>query len=359
MTPEDDIIWFAGFDWGSQTHRVALFDNTGQCRALRDVTHAATGYAELCAWLTKTAQTDPARIGVAIETTHGPAVEMLLDRGFAVFSINPGQLDRFRDRFGVAGAKDDTRDAKVPGRSPRTDRDAFRRLSAEDPLVVRLRGASRMAEELVNERARLTSRLRDDLWRYDPRFLKLGDDLADTWLLAPWKLAPTPATGARLHKTTITRLLADHRIRRLDADEVRAILREPALVVGGGVTEAARHHIQALLPRIQWLNSQLKDVHRTIDTLTVALAGPQTIEPGESVPGQSQARRDVAIPRVKPEGMPAFHAGTGQDQPRRAAGGGTGAPAAARLRCLACFVRCGAGDQTQWQELCGDAAAGV
>jgi hypothetical protein len=38
------------------------------------------------------------------------------------------QLDRFRDRFTVAGAKDDRRDAHVMADSLRTDRHAFRRL---------------------------------------------------------------------------------------------------------------------------------------------------------------------------------------------------------------------------------------
>jgi hypothetical protein len=30
----------------------------------------------------------------------------LLERGFCVYAINPKQLDRFRDRFTVAGAKE-------------------------------------------------------------------------------------------------------------------------------------------------------------------------------------------------------------------------------------------------------------
>ena len=53
----------------------------------------------------------PATVAVAIETPHGVLVDALLEHGFAVFAINPKQLDRFRDRFTVAGAKDDRRDA--------------------------------------------------------------------------------------------------------------------------------------------------------------------------------------------------------------------------------------------------------
>ena len=37
--------------------------------------------------------------------TQGLVVEALLERGFCVYGINPKQLDRFRDRFTVVGAK--------------------------------------------------------------------------------------------------------------------------------------------------------------------------------------------------------------------------------------------------------------
>ena len=58
---------------------------------------------------------------------RGALVELLVERGFAVYAINPKQLDRFRDRFTPAGAKDDRRDALVIGDSLRTDPQAFRR----------------------------------------------------------------------------------------------------------------------------------------------------------------------------------------------------------------------------------------
>jgi len=53
------------------------------------------------------------RVAVAIEVPRGAIVELLVERGFQVFAINPKQLDRFRDRHTVAGAKDDRRDAFV------------------------------------------------------------------------------------------------------------------------------------------------------------------------------------------------------------------------------------------------------
>jgi transposase len=287
--------WFVGFDWGSEQHRVALFDHAGTLIDRRSVAHSAEAYASLADWLLHTTAAEPTAIAVAIETTHGPAVDALIDRGFRVFSINPKQLDRFRDRYSLAGAKDDTRDADTLGRSLRTDPQAFRRLSPDNPLIVQLREATHIAAGLTKDRGRLTSQLRDLLWRYYPQMLQLSDDIGDPWLRAIWQLAPTPQKGARLHKQTIARILQEHRIRRIDADAVRAILQQPPLPAAPGVVQAAVNHIRLLLPRLRLIDAQIKETHATIDALTAQLAGPQVTEPGETVPGQSVEQRDVTI----------------------------------------------------------------
>src|SRR5206468_9514750 len=93
------------------------------------------------------------------------------NRGFVVYAINPKQLDRLRDRFSVAGAKDDRRDAYVQADSLRTDRRLFRRLQVADPRLIELRAWSRLAEELGAERVRLSNRMRHQLWRYYPQML--------------------------------------------------------------------------------------------------------------------------------------------------------------------------------------------
>jgi transposase len=129
---------------------------------------AAQGSRSCAIWLIARTSATPDVIVVAIEMTQGPVVEALLERGFCVYGINPKQLDRFRDRFTVAGAKDDRRDAQVLANSLRTDRHAFRRLSNDEPVIVKLREWSRMADELQQERARLASRMREQLWRYYP-----------------------------------------------------------------------------------------------------------------------------------------------------------------------------------------------
>ena len=107
---------------------------------------------------------------VAIEVPHGPVVESLLAADFAVHSINPRQLDRFRDRFSPSGCKDDRRDAEVLADSLRSDGHCFRTLQPASPQVMRLRSSSRLREELVAERTRLINRIRQKLWNYYPQF---------------------------------------------------------------------------------------------------------------------------------------------------------------------------------------------
>src|SRR5712692_3953172 len=169
LSMAEEVDWFVGIDWASQSHQVCLVDARGECLGERAIAHGGPGIEELCDWLIARTGATPEVIGVAIEMTQGPIVEALLERGFCVYGINPKQLDRFRDRFTVAGAKDDRRDAHVLADSLRTDRHAFRRLSNDEPVIVKLREWSRMADDLQQERTRLASRMREQLWRYTPR----------------------------------------------------------------------------------------------------------------------------------------------------------------------------------------------
>jgi len=198
------------------------------------------------------------------------------------------------DRFTVAGAKDDSRDAHVLGDALRTDPHAFRRLAVEDPVVIELREWSRMNEELQQERTRLANRVRHQLWRYYPQAIELTDDVADDWFLELWQQVPTPATAARVRETTIARILKTHRIRRLDAATALQALRQTPLVVAPGTAEAACAHIRAVAARLRLVNQQIKEAHRAIDGLCAKLETP------ESAPGQICEQRDVTILRSWP-----------------------------------------------------------
>jgi len=274
--------WYAGVDWASESHHVFLTDADGRKIAERVFKHSGEGLAEMAGWLMATSgAAEASQIQIAIEVPHGPVVETLIERTFKVHAINPKQMDRFRDRFTLAGAKDDSRDAEVMASGLRTDARCFRLLAGTDPVVIELREWSRIAEDLGGERNRLTNRMREQLWRYFPALLELESDLGAEWLLDLWETIPAPDKAARIRETTIAKLLKRNRIRRFDAAHVLNVLRRPPVQVAAGTTEAASAHVATLIARIRLVNQQLVEAHRRLDILTARLVPTEEAEPGQ------------------------------------------------------------------------------
>lgn len=296
---EEERNWFVGVDWASEMHQVRLSDAKGRKVGEKTFPHGGAGLAEMAAWIVSLTKTSADQVFVAIEVPHGPVVESLMERGFRVHSINPKQLDRFRDRFSPAGAKDDSRDAEALADALRTDPRCFRPLVPLDPAIIELREWSRMAEDLRDERNRLGNRVRDQLWRYYPQILELTDDVAADWFLDLWKLVPTPDKAAQIRKDTMARFLKRHRIRRLDVAQLLDRLRQPAIRVAPGTTEAAIAHVKGISKRLELVNRQLAEAEHQLDRLTERLAEPTGGQEADE-PGQIQGQRDVTILRSLP-----------------------------------------------------------
>jgi transposase len=291
---QETFTWFAAVDWGAEKHQGCILDARGSIAAEREFSHGGAGLAQLGDWILSIADS-AAVVAVALEVPHGPVVDSLLDRGLAVYAINPKQLDRLRDRFSVSGAKDDRRDAYVAADGLRTDRHLFRRLQIADPRLIELREWSRLAEELQQERVWLSNRLHSQLWRYYPQMLQLTDDIAADWLLDLWTMAPAPAQAKHLRKAKLSQLLKRYRIRRIGAESVLHTLCQPAIKVADGVAEAAGVHIRSLIARLRVVNRELRAAGRKLDELCTGLDTAQvaTVEP-------SGERRDVKILKSMP-----------------------------------------------------------
>lgn len=281
--------WFVGVDWGSDAHALCLVDAQGQVRGRRTVAHTAVAVHEAVQWICEQTGTAPEAIAMGIETPRGVLVDTLIELGFCVFALNPKQLDRFRDRFTVAGAKDDAEDARVLGDALRTDPRAFRRVRPDDPLIIQLREVSRLREDLQEDESRLTNRLRDQLYRVDAAWLTFTPAADESWLWAILAKAADPAGWTQLPRRRIAAALRAHRIRRISADDVLHALRQPRLTVAPGVTDAVATRIAALVAQLQLVHEQRTTAERRIDRLLERLA---TVEGTESEPRE---HRDVEI----------------------------------------------------------------
>jgi transposase len=283
------FLWFVGIDWAAEKYDVCVLDASGKVIARRVIKHSGSGIAELLDWLQKITGGNPEAVAIAIETPRGAVVEGLVERGFAVFAINPKQLDRFRDRHTVAGAKDDSRDALVLGDSLRTDQACFHRVQLDSAEKLRLRELSRIQEELQVQENRLSNQLWEQLHRYYPQTLTLCPAANEAWLWELIEMAPLPAQACQLKLVVVKRLLRSHRIRRVSAEEVLKILRAPALRLAPGAAEAASEHVLLLLPLLRSVHQQSDQVgkrtKRMLEELSASAGGD----------GSEQKHSDAAI----------------------------------------------------------------
>src|SRR5712671_5606545 len=82
LSMAEEIEWFVGIDWASQSHQVCLVDARGECLGERAVAHGGLGIEELCDWLIARTGATPEVIGVAIEMTQGPGRRSLVRTRF-------------------------------------------------------------------------------------------------------------------------------------------------------------------------------------------------------------------------------------------------------------------------------------
>jgi transposase len=203
------LTHFGGFDWGRSEHQLVVVDPAGKIvLSLRfaDDAEGWAGFREKIAVFTK--------LGIAIETSCGPAVERLLDAGLGVYPMNPKAAERYRDRKAPAGAKDDELDAWSFGDGLRTDGHGWRPLLTQDPLTTELRLLCRDEIRLIEQRTGLINQLRAALHEYYPAALDAFEDWASE---GSWQFViafPDPHRLASAGKRKWERFLHSHKLYR-------------------------------------------------------------------------------------------------------------------------------------------------
>jgi transposase len=282
---------FVGIDLGSRLHQAWVLDRSGEFLGECGFEHTAEGLAHLVEWLFKLSEAEATAMAVAIETPHGAVVDCLLEHGIAVYTVNPKQVDRYRDRHAVSGAKDDRRDAMVLADALRTDGHRFQPVRALSAELIRLREQLRIDEELCGEEVMLANRVREQLFRCWPHLLELAPaNLVQPFFWEVLERFVKPDRTCEPEKEQIQALLVKHRIRRLGAERALTLLRMPALPAAAGTLEAALTHIDLLLKRLRLAHEQRLEGRKHIDALLKGLMAA-----GESTNRGAVPATDAAI----------------------------------------------------------------
>jgi transposase len=211
-----ELTHYAGLDWAKDHHDVVVLDAQGQIVAQWRFEHTAAGWNQ---WRERIAAYP--KLGVAVETNFGAAVEQLLESGVALYPVNPANAKRYRERKSNSGNKSDLHDAWAIGDALRIDGQHWRPLAPQDPIVAELRILSRDEVALIEERTALVNQLRQALHEYYPTALEAFDDWISS---AAWSFVeafPTPELLTKAGKRKWDKFLHSHRLYRPQTYEAR------------------------------------------------------------------------------------------------------------------------------------------
>jgi transposase len=268
-SPWERLVCFMGLDWARDHHQILLLDRQGAVCLEGRIQDDAQGWAGLRQALRQRVGPDLTRVGVAIETCSGPAVERLLEMGCTVFPLNPLAAQRYRQRQAPSGDKSDALDARSFAQALRHDGAAWRPLRPEDPLTQELRLLCRDEVALISQRTALVNQLQAALHEYYPAALEAFDDwtLPSAWA---WVEAfPTPQALAAAGPRRWNRFLHTHQLYRPQTYARRLeIFAHAAEFCGTApVTQAKSRLAVALTGQLRTLQTQIQQYRQAIDAL--------------------------------------------------------------------------------------------
>ncbi len=158
-----------GIDWASDHHDVSIVNESGMEVKRMRIEDTLKGYWGLLQML----RIIGGDIPIAIECKEHLLISFLIKEGYTVFSINPKSVDRYKDRYNVAGTKTDPIDAFALADILRTDRHKHRTLVYSSEEVRRLQLHCSEYDKLLKDKNVLEGQLFAALSKYYPLALNL------------------------------------------------------------------------------------------------------------------------------------------------------------------------------------------
>jgi transposase len=202
---------FVGIDWADRKHDVCLQAADSLKREFSVIPHQVEAIND---WAQSLLQRFGSPIAVAVELSKGPIVYALQKfDGFVIYPINPSTLARYREAFTPSRAKDDPTDAEFAVDLLLRHPERFKPLQ---PQSLEMRALSSLVEQrrsLLNDKIRLTNRLRSALKHYYPQALDWFDHIDTPLFCAFIHQWPTLAQVKRARKNTLETFFHHHNMR--------------------------------------------------------------------------------------------------------------------------------------------------
>lgn len=265
----NEFTAFVGIDWADCKHDISIVSATGGKPVHQVIPHTPEDLSE---WLGKLRQKYPeGQIAICLEQSKGALIFHLLGYDFlTIFPVNPKSLARFREALSPSGAKSDFSDADIIREFVSTHRDRLRPWKPDDEHTRTIAFLAEGRRKAVDERTRLTSRLRSTLKIYFPQALELlGDKLHSKMALDFIGRWPRLADAQKAKPKTVQKFYATHNSRSPQLMEKRLKLIRSAmpLTADQAVIKSCLIAVKMLVGQIIQLNSSIDEYENELKTL--------------------------------------------------------------------------------------------
>lgn len=256
-----------GIDWADKKHDVCVQAIDSDVREFSQISHKVGKIHE---WAQSMVERHGGQMAVAVELSRGPIVSALQKYNFfVIYPINPTTLAKYREAFNPSGAKDDPTDAELALDILLKHPSHFTPLN---PQSVEMRSLMTLVEHrrrIMDDRTRITNRLRNALKQYYPQVLDWFDHI-DTPLFCDFmKQWPTLAQVKRARRTTLEKFFHEHNMHRkpLLARRIEAIKSAQPLTTDDAVITPYRLQALTLVDQLAVALNSLRLYDREIAAL--------------------------------------------------------------------------------------------
>ena len=128
--------------------------------------------------------------------------------------------------------------------------------------------------------------------------------MSKSWIRELWERISTPEKAQRIRVGTVAKLLARHKVRKISAEQILKILRQPAVTVAEGTVEGAMGALNTAFKQLavtmEELNATLLQIDETTEKLAASLQASSLEERSPATDQTPALHQDIAILRSIP-----------------------------------------------------------
>ncbi len=259
-----------GIDVGSESHHIIILDEKDNILYNQKVAHKLNEFTENIKLFKQLEKQEKGKLSFALEGKNGysaPLDRILLAQGFTLYNVDNFKLKRFREAF--AGEwRDDQRDSLMLSKMLKlkdhinSEREkVFIKIEKPSPLTESLKLLSRHQQTLIDEKVRLTNRLRKKLLEVCPQILELGKAKSKKLIAI---LAKYP-DFSKYKRITLKSLLKIKGIGKKGASFLLKRLNHIEYIPG--LTDIYKTIILSYAQRTLELQEEIKDIYKKLDEI--------------------------------------------------------------------------------------------